>query len=227
MRLTLTLIHMDAACAVYDDFLARLPRLEQQRAGNMVRAEDQCRHVVARAALRMLLGRELGVAADAVALTTQGRGKPVLNPAVHAGEAGSLHFNVTHAGEWAGIALASHAVGIDIEQARPLNYAALSAQIFDAGICRDLAGHPDPQAYFFQQWCAAEARWKAHGIGLAGADATQARAQDDAGAHVLEFAVAPDYYGAVCVLGLAPSERPAHIAATPWQASDLLNELND
>ncbi len=224
---TLTLIRIDASEAVYNRFYAMLPAQEQQRADNLQRAEDRRRHVMARAALRMMLGRRLGVTPGAVGLATQARGKPVLDPAVHGAHAQTLHVNVTHAGEWAGIVLAGYPVGIDIEQSRRLDVAALAAQVFDPATCRRMAGHPDPQAFFFKHWTASEARWKAYGVGLAGADRNQATDQNDTQAHVLEFAVAPGYFGAVCVLGLPQSDRPSQIAATTWQAADLLNEFND
>lgn len=225
--LAITLIRIDSTQAVYDGFFAMLPELEQQRARKMLRAQDRCRHVLARAALRLMVGRKLGVAAGAVGLTTQGRGKPVLDAAVHGVLAQDLHFNVTHAGEWVGIALASHPVGIDIEQSRALNFAALGAQVFDPDTCRRMAENSDPHAFFFHHWTASEARWKAYGSGLAGADIAQATVRNDPLAHVLEFAVAPAYYGAVCLLGLAQSDRPSQIVATTWQASDMLNEIND
>ena len=223
----ITLVRIDPADRACEAFFACLPPPEQQRANGIRRSDDRCRHVIARGAMRMLLGRKLGIAPGAVALTTAGRGKPVLDPVIHARDARQVHFNVTHAGEWAGLALAGYPVGIDIEQIRALDVAALAAQVFDPATCRRMAGQADPRAFFFKCWTASEARWKAQGVGLAGAEVPWSAAHADPAARVQPFDVAPGYYGAVCALGGPSADPPARMEITTWRAVDLFDALND
>ncbi|MES2820921.1 MAG: 4'-phosphopantetheinyl transferase superfamily protein [Pseudomonadota bacterium] len=64
-----------------------------------------------RAALRLLLGHYLDMAPLAVALSSGAQGKPRLGAGM-----GALHFNVSHSGRLALIALSQAAVGVDLEE---------------------------------------------------------------------------------------------------------------
>jgi 4'-phosphopantetheinyl transferase len=101
----------------------------------------------ARAALRILLGKYLGVPAPSVGFVYTDRGRPVL-AAGHA--EGGIQFSVSHAGTRVAIAVAHGPVGIDIEQAGRQVDAAVSG------------GQPD----FLRQWTRMEAYLKATGAGL-------------------------------------------------------------
>lgn len=71
---------------------------------------DRVRFATTRRVLRTLLGQHLGLAPAAVALVTAAHGKPVL-------AAGTLQFNVSHAGRYALIAISDCTpVGVDIER---------------------------------------------------------------------------------------------------------------
>lgn len=128
-------------------------------------AARQFRH--GRAALRMLLGRYCGCAANEVVLRTGPHGKPALaDPA----RATALHFNVSHSGSRALIALASSPVGVDIE--------AVGRRGIEVDELLDLVCHPEEraclaamapaprQAAFYRLWTRKEACCKALGLGL-------------------------------------------------------------
>jgi 4'-phosphopantetheinyl transferase len=80
-----------------------------------------------------------------------------------------LHFNLSHSGERAVIALArGRAVGVDIEQARPVEVLELGARFFAASELTALRQRPpaEQQAAFFRCWTRKEAFIKALGEGL-------------------------------------------------------------
>lgn len=94
---------------------AELPALELA-ADERARAErfrcPQARRAFTqtRRALRLLLGRYLGVPPLAVTLSNTAQGKPQLGA-----QMGALQFNVSHSGQLALIALSRAAVGVDLE----------------------------------------------------------------------------------------------------------------
>jgi len=220
--------HADSTVRACHDAL--LPA-EQQRAAGLRRDDDRSRFVTTRAVLRAVLARRLGVVPAAVAFTTTARGKPVLDGAIH-GDA-QVHFNVSHAGAWAAIAMAACPVGVDIEQVRDLDVAAVAAQVFDSATCQRIARDAHAQDVFFREWTAHEAQWKATGEGLAGAQALQAGDGQPSGqaqllgrAQVLALDVAPGYHGAVCVLNAPGLCRATDIHITTCRAAEMLAQVN-
>jgi 4'-phosphopantetheinyl transferase len=147
--------------------LAALERLlardEQGRAQRYVHARTRGQFVVARATLRVLLGRYLDIAPEEVRLSATAQGKPRLAE-------GELHFNVSHTHGLAVYALTRHGeVGIDVEQLRPCpNHLEMAARFFtpgEAGALHRLpAGHSEEA--FFHVWTRKEAFLKAIGLGL-------------------------------------------------------------
>ncbi|WP_051294124.1 4'-phosphopantetheinyl transferase family protein [Pseudoduganella violaceinigra] len=126
---------------------------ERQRAGEFRAAAAQRRYVLARAALRCLLGDALGCGPAQVMLRTGKYGKPAL-----AGVQG-LWFNVAHSGDYALIALSSQGpVGIDIEWQDER----LRAAEEEALTVRERAAPMD----FFARWVGKEAVLKAIGVGI-------------------------------------------------------------
>lgn len=107
--------------------LELLDRGERQRAGLMRSREAEWRFVAARAMLRLLLGRRLGVVPGLVPLTAQPDGKPELA----IGPTG-LHFNVSHSGGIAVVGLAGAPIGVDVEVCRPVPRAQRLADRFFA-----------------------------------------------------------------------------------------------
>lgn len=117
-----------------------------------------------RLALRLLLGRYLGVAPKAIALSSGAQGKPQLSAGM-----GTLHFNVSHSGQLALIALARAQVGVDLEwQQADLGWRELlplcchPAEQDDFREAGDTAG----RAQLLRLWTAKEAYLKGRGEGL-------------------------------------------------------------
>ncbi len=118
---------------------------------------------ICRAALRGILADYLHLAPHEVRFQIGANGKPVL-----AGNS-AIHFNVTHSGNFALVAIATRRVGIDIEVLREVSNM--------DGLVERFFGHEEKQTYrnlvepqrsqgFFRAWTCKEALMKAVGTGL-------------------------------------------------------------
>jgi len=143
-------------------FAATLSADERDRAARFYFERDRRRYIVARGALRTILGECLGVDAAAVEFQYGAHGKPSL--------AADLAFNVSHSGELALIACSRRGeIGVDIEEIRLLTDADLVAsQFFSPREVARLRALPlgMRNEAFFRCWTRKEAYVKALGEGL-------------------------------------------------------------
>lgn len=115
-------------------------------------------------ALRLLLGRYLGVPAQALDFTYNEHGKPAL--ALESG----IHFNISHSGGWVAVAFARQvSVGVDIEcvsDTRSMD--SIVRRFFHPQEAQVYGGLSEEQKriFFYEHWTAREAALKALGIGL-------------------------------------------------------------
>lgn len=125
-------------------------------------------------------------------ITRDGNGKPQL-----AGD--EVHFNVSHSGELAVVAVSDAPVGVDIEQQRAIaDPVAFARRLhFDT---------TDPHE-LMRLWCRKEAWLKARGIGLAGVT----ERMDLRGWFVVDLAIADGYSAAVARAG-----SPTAICVIAW-----------
>jgi 4'-phosphopantetheinyl transferase len=157
-----TLAWPEAAAHRFEQCLAADERDKMQR----FRFErDQRRYLVGRGPLRLLLGRYLDVAPQALRFETTAAGKPHL-----ASGQGQLQFNVSHSGEYVLIAIAEgRAVGIDVEEVHDdFDVDEVAAHFFSVNEQRDLGtftGRAKIEA-FYDCWTRKEAYVKARGEGL-------------------------------------------------------------
>ena len=164
----------DAPCRVFwaspvdPESAARLVRLldahERERLTRFHRAADRARYLAAHALTRLVLGDALSTPADRLVFDRtcrcgQQHGKPTLR------EPGAPGFSFTHSGGFVGVAVAPGAVGLDVEELRPLpDLDGMVRHVFsaaerEAGTVRDEVG-------FFSVWTRKEAVLKATGDGL-------------------------------------------------------------
>jgi 4'-phosphopantetheinyl transferase len=146
------------------DRLGRVLAVEERaRADRYVHPGVRDQFVVARAMLRLLLGRYLGVPATEIRLGIGDQGKPHL-------PGGELHFNISHTHGLALVALTRRGeVGVDVECLRPCpNYLDIAGRFFSPGEARALHALPEGQREeaFFHVWTRKEAFLKALGLGL-------------------------------------------------------------
>jgi 4'-phosphopantetheinyl transferase len=155
---------VDAATVA--DLGTDLAEAERTRAARFTFERDRRRFVVARAALRSVLGRYLGLPPGQLAFTFGEHGKPALEEAF-----ASLGFNLSHSGEIAVVAVGwQRAVGVDVEQWRSLpDLDRLAARVFARGELAALAAVAESERAraFFRGWTRKEAFIKATGRGLA------------------------------------------------------------
>ncbi len=142
-----------------------LSEIERERAASFAQDRERRVYVATRAALRLLLAREIARPADAVEFAYGKRGKPRL-----ANDA-TIAFNVSHSGALALIALTRNCeVGIDIEAVRPVaEMEAIAKRFFCAReydeLC-SLESTAERERAFFACWTRKEAFVKALGEGL-------------------------------------------------------------
>lgn len=135
---------------------------EYERAARFTIDRPRRQFVAARGALRLILGRYLGVESAAVPLAVSPAGKPEL-------AGGEFHFNVTHSGGIGLIAVARVRVGVDVEEVREVpNATGLVGRFFAAEEREafDQLAAADRPAGFLRGWTCKEAILKAVGVGL-------------------------------------------------------------
>lgn len=199
--------------------IALLPADERWRAGEIVVPAVRRRFVRARAAMRRVLGRRLGVAPHALAFSYGANGKPSL------AEHPALHFNLSHSGELAVLALSEDGeVGVDLESVRHRSQVLPVALRFfadDEAAAVAQAEGAAQVAIFLRTWTRKEAVLKATGRGMGvdtraiavGATACAPRVRVDFDPRDLllcDLELGPDYLGALCV---APADRGRHAVA--------------
>jgi 4'-phosphopantetheinyl transferase len=152
------------------EHLVRLMRIlspqERARAERFHFEVDRKRCILARALLRLLLGRSLGTFPHLVRFRHNDFGKPRLAPALHP----LVQFNLSHSGDLVLIALGrGRALGVDVEQIR-MDVATenIAVRFFSDNERRGLASVPPvlQREAFFACWTRKEAYVKARGDGL-------------------------------------------------------------
>lgn len=154
---------------------ARLRRVltgdELARAESFSRPAARQRYVVARGTLRRQLGDLLRQSPESVPIVDGPTGKPRL-----AGENPGLHFNLSHSGTLALIAIADREVGVDLEAIRPVPFAlAIARRLFSPAEARfiEAGGEDEIDRRFLICWTRKEALVKAAGTGLGSAPSTR------------------------------------------------------
>jgi 4'-phosphopantetheinyl transferase len=177
------------------DLVARLRALlsddECERAARLAAAE---RWIVARAAVRIVLGERLGLPPAEVAIATGRHGKPEL--------AGTpLRFNHSHSGDRALVALARGVeVGVDVE--RIARRSSAIERTLTEGERAALAGG-DRHTELLRIWCRKEALAKAIGGGLGWAPEAFDTSRPD-GHTLVDLELEEGYVGALAVAGRPP-----------------------
>lgn len=151
-------------CARFD---ATLTCDERNRSARFRFERDRQRFVVARGALRGLLGRYLQIPPGHIRLVYNACGKPDLAPEFGSG----LKFNLSHSADLALIAIAvDRNIGVDLEYIRTQpDSAEIARHVFSGAeleYLNALPSHLYTEA-FFRCWTKKEAYLKARGDGLA------------------------------------------------------------
>ena len=160
-------IHVVRFCLerAHDGALALLDTSERERAARFYFDRDRRRFIAAHASMRVVLGRCLDRPPQSLRFTAGSNNKPrLVDPPL------DLHFNLSHAGERALLALTlGHEIGVDIEEERPIEMLELARRYFAPAEADELLALPpsEQRSAFFRCWTRKESFIKALGDGLA------------------------------------------------------------
>ena len=211
-------IALDVPDETVADFYVALDAAERERSQRFFADTHRRRFIVSHGAVRMILGRYLGVAPACLRFETLLHGKPVLAREFSDTQ---LQFNLAHSHELAALAVTrDRPVGIDIEWVRPFpDIIPVAEHVFspsEAALWRTIPTDSGRTRAFFNCWTRKEALLKAVGDGLTRPlasfavsflegeparllDATAARPLD--GWAIRDWEPHPAYVGAVVVAG--------------------------
>lgn len=200
-----------------------LAPVELERANLLRRPADRNRVLMARIALRCILGGLVGAPPAALRFSIGGQGKPYLAE----GTPGPpLNFNVSHSGAMVLVAVSpNRQVGVDVEVNDPRrDYAAIARRYFDPAECTTLFSLPPVEqlAVFTAIWTRKEAFLKARGTGIYGGlnrfrvtvpptAAALVESPETEGWALADIACGPGYAAALCAQG-----RDWAIDWRPW-----------
>ena len=188
-----------------------LSAAERERAVRFACPTQQRRYAVAHAALRAILGRACQVPATQLRFRTEPGGRPYL---ALPGQSVPPDFNLSHAGEWALVAVAPPRwrIGVDIEQIRSdLDYLTMAKHLYHRTELERLLEVEQAlrRIEYFRLWSAKEAYVKAVGAGLAGFRDVLVRHDDDSLSGTVLSLSAPDAVWPVRWLDVAPGYAAA------------------
>ena len=181
----------DACAALY----ATLSPDERTRSARFRSERDRQRFIVARGALRELLGRHLGIQPGDIRFEYNANGKPALS----ADFGSRLRFNLSHSADLALIAIARDVdVGVDVERISEgprSEYAEIARCFFSAAEVEELCSVPPPlyARAFFTCWTKHEACIKARGEAIGDG-------RIDASAPIYTLQPASGYVGALALV---------------------------
>jgi 4'-phosphopantetheinyl transferase len=134
---------------------------ELLRAARYHQPADRTRFLVARAALRMLLGAYAQRPPASLVFEAGANKKPILRAAP------GLHYNVSHAGNWVLIAIAGTEVGVDVEKVdAQFAFQDILGTSFGPAERAFIEKGPASERLFYQLWTRKEAFVKATGQGI-------------------------------------------------------------
>ncbi|MEM9538622.1 MAG: 4'-phosphopantetheinyl transferase superfamily protein [Cyanobacteria bacterium P01_E01_bin.42] len=138
---------------------------EKTKAGRFHFQEDRDRYILGRGLLRLLLGHHLQRDPQSLQFAYSAKGKPFLPDE-------AVQFNISHSGDFVLLGMSrDRAIGVDVEQIRPLPDALKLAQRFFCEAewekIRSLPSNLTSRA-FFTAWTRKEAFLKATGEGIVG-----------------------------------------------------------
>ena len=149
----------------YQDLLSNLINLltpyERDRANRYHFSKDKNRFIICRSLLKVLLAEHLGLQVEKICIDIDANKKPYL--ASHP----SVYFNVTHAGDYALIAIAKTPVGIDIEYInKSFDFTEILSSVFSDTEINHINNSNNKRNSFYQLWTRKEAVVKAIGKGI-------------------------------------------------------------
>ena len=184
-----------------------ITHLDQERQAR-VRAFGDSRSGLLTLAAGLLLYAIFGEQTSHAQFERGRRGKPTLRD--HA------PFNITHAGDYAVLALSKQTVGVDLEHFRPIDWRRISERFFHPEERAFLAHSSEPEKDFFRIWTLKESYLKAEGTGFSVSPASFALIPSGESSAVFSgetdyrftrLTAFPDYCLSVCSLECEVADR--------------------
>ncbi len=157
------LVHTDMVSegATFHAVLNSVSARRQERVLRLAKEDDRRRSLCAAVALDACL-QTVGLRERDVEIVCTEQGKPLLR------DYPQIAFNLSHSGTYAVCALADSAVGVDMQQHRAVDVAALAQRYFTPQERQWWEDGGDREDAFFRLWTAKESLLKAEGVGLSG-----------------------------------------------------------
>lgn len=145
------------------DLMILLSDSERDRANRYHFLKDKKRFIICRTLLKLLLAKHIGLHVDNIIFDVDSNKKPFLpsHP--------SVFFNVSHAGDYALIAIAKSAIGVDVEYINyDFDHSEISPNIFTKTETAQTENSTNKHLTFYKFWTRKEAIVKAIGKGIDG-----------------------------------------------------------
>ncbi|MDH3982519.1 MAG: 4'-phosphopantetheinyl transferase superfamily protein [Kiritimatiellaceae bacterium] len=177
-------VHVPDVLDRIDALRSVLCEKEQAKAARFYREGDRNSSIVARGALRILLGGYSGIPPERILFDYSENGKPFLAPSPvpksksqlevgdteegHRDACDILAFNVSHSGEWVVLAIGQNRnIGVDVEKIRRgMDVMSIASRYFTPEEAVLIEKSEDQHALFFHHWARKEAYVKATGSAL-------------------------------------------------------------
>jgi 4'-phosphopantetheinyl transferase len=145
-----------------NDFISYLSIKKQKRISTYCNYRENNRVIIADLLVRLIICNKLKLKNKELDINTSPYGKPYLK------NSESLHYNVSHSGEWVVCAFDSLPIGIDIELIRPIKQYEIVKRFFTSEEYKGLLNREekDRLSYFYELWTLKESYVKAVGKGL-------------------------------------------------------------
>ncbi|HEY6092961.1 MAG TPA: 4'-phosphopantetheinyl transferase superfamily protein [Gemmatimonadales bacterium] len=189
-------ISLEAPAETREALFATLSADERSRSARFRQERDRRRFIVARGALRRLLGDYLALPSREIRFVYNEYGKPALSAELES----PLRFNLSHAADLALVAIADGAdVGVDVEHvSADSDYLAIARDVLsdaEGDYLRTMPSHLRGEA-FLRSWTMQEAYVKARGDGL-----SMPLARFTGAWSLYHLQPAPGYVGALAIAG--------------------------
>lgn len=145
------------------DLMILLSDSERDRANRYHFLKDKKRFIICRTLLKILLSKHIGLPVNNIIFDVDSNKKPFLpsHP--------SVFFNVSHAGDYALIAIAKSAIGVDVEYINyGFDHSEISPTIFTKTEIAQTENSNNKHLMFYKFWTRKEAIVKAIGKGIDG-----------------------------------------------------------
>ena len=168
LRLTDGNSNIELYCVNLSQYVTFVPRLklflnteESSRANRYYYIPDQNRFIICRAILKFILSKHIGLHIRDIFFDIDDNKKPYLRGY------DSIFFNVTHASDYAIIAIAKSPIGVDIEYInKEFDYKEILPNTFNKSEIEEINNGDDKHVAFYKLWTRKESIVKATGKGI-------------------------------------------------------------